>query len=276
MNKIKIITVVIIILLVGIFAPRLFNRPRPGDTIYVNGVHIATNAVGAGKPVILIHGLGYSKESMSQLAEHLKQNHLVISYDVRGHGQSDKPESFTLDDHADDLAAIIKTFKLQKPVIVGFSMGSYITLRAAEKYPDMFSKIVLIGTKGGGETSSSQQYQNSADTIMGRVFAPMTTPDAIAEFARSSASPVQLTNDQKNAIYKSLTEFDLMADIANVKMPALVMTGEYDGLNPPAAGKMVAESLPDAIFYVVPNAGHIAFFENPDFVYEHIDEFLAK
>lgn len=57
-------------------------------------------------------------------------------------------------------------------------------------------------------------------------------------------------------------------------IPVLVMTGEYDGINPPAEGRKVADALPDAQFEVIPDAGHIAFFENPERVFTLMDKFL--
>ena len=269
--------IILVVLVVCVVAAFLFlGNKNNNNTVNVNGVNLSVQVVGSGQPIILIHGLGYSKESMYPLVQHLQPNYRVISYDVRGHGQSDKPESFTLDDHADDLYALIRKYKLKKPIVIGFSMGSYIALKTAEKYPDTFDKIVLIGTKGGGTTSSSQQYASNAGSIMSRVFAPTTSQESIASYAKNSTSSVQLSDSQRNAIYKSLTNFDLLNDAGRVNTPVLLLTGEYDGLNPPAAAMSVADALPNAEFYVVPNAGHIAFFENPDFVYEHIDEFLKQ
>ena len=82
--------------------------------INVNGISIAVKEEGTGPDMVLIHGIFATKEIMNPLFDHYKRNYHVISYDVRGHGESDKPERFNLDSHADDLKAIIEHFDLKK------------------------------------------------------------------------------------------------------------------------------------------------------------------
>ena len=211
--------------------------------VEVNGINLSVQETGEGSPMILIHGRGYSKEYMNSLYDYYKGKYHVFSYDTRGHGQSDKPESFTLDDDADDLAGLIKYYGLDKPVIVGFSMGSYITLKAAEKYPYLFSKIVLIGTRGKGD-----RYADEDITQM---------------------------NANDAAILRALIGFDNMTDIKRVNVPALVITGENDKINPVPEGRKVAEAL-GAKFEVIPGAQHVAFMKSEELkqVCRLIDDFL--
>ena len=148
--------------------------------------------------MVFVHGLGFSKENMNPLFDYYRILHYVMSYDVRGHGRSDKPASWTLDDDVEDFRGIIVALDLEKLVAVGFSMGSYIALAAAEKYPDLFSKVVLIGTKGGGASSTQAIAAGGTDSsgesaVMKSVFAPQDTPGQISAFAASIASPVRLT-----------------------------------------------------------------------------------
>ncbi|AMV68770.1 Beta-ketoadipate enol-lactone hydrolase [Pediococcus damnosus] len=253
----------------------------------INGINITVKEAGSGQTMIFLHGRGYSKENMDPMFEHYRDAYHVVSYDARGHGESDKPKSFTLDDHVDDLAEIIANYNLGKPIVVGFSMGSYIALKTAEKYPNLFSKIVLIGTKGGGTTSSTEKVAKEgqlnglskaqmAQTMMQKIFAPQTTAEKIASFDKKIASKAVLTGTQQAAITNSLQDFDLITDANKVTIPVLVLTGEYDGLNQPVEGKKVADALPNARFETIPNAGHIAFFENPTKVYALIDTFVRN
>ena len=109
--------------------------------ISINGIDVAVKEEGTGQDMVLIHGIFASKEIMNPLFDYYKNNYHVISYDVRGHGESDKPEKFDLGDYAEDLATLIGYFNLDKPVVVGLSMGSYITLKTAELYPNFFLKL---------------------------------------------------------------------------------------------------------------------------------------
>ena len=184
----------------------------------INGVNLSVLEAGEGPAVIFLHGKDASKEYMSTLFYRFMWKYHVFSYDLRGHGQSSMPESFTLEDNADDLAGLVEAYGLKKPAVVGFSMGSYITLKAAEKYHELFSKIVLIGTRG-----------------------------------QTDIHPEKIT------------------------VPALVITGEKDNINPVPEGRKVAEALPDASFHVIPNARHVAFMrpKEMDMVCSLIDDFLT-
>lgn len=252
--------------------------------VEVNGVRLcvkqAGTNIGKSRSIVFVHGLGFSKENMDPLLNYYKDLHAVMSYDVRGHGLSDKPDAWTLEDDVEDLYELIRKLGFEKPVVVGFSMGSYITLATAEKYPDLFDRIVLIGTKGGGDSSIkaiSSQASSEEDRRAGirkRVFAPTHTLEQIHEFTHSIASPVHLTSEQREAIYKSLANFDNLTHTNNVNIPVLCLTGQHDGVNPLPQGKIVADTLPNGRFYEVLGAGHITFFENFPYTVQRIDEFL--
>ena len=251
----------------------------------INAINLAINESGTGQDMILIHGRGYSKENMNPLFNYYKDKYHVISYDVRGHGESDKPEKFTLEDHVKDLNGIIEEYNLSNPIVIGFSMGSYIALKTAETYPNLFSKIVLIGTKGKGKTSSIQNVNDENKNmkqedifkiIRKKIFAPSVTLEQIQEFDKEIASTVVLTKEQNEAIDKALQNFDLIEDANKVLTPVLIITGEYDGLNPVEEGKKVANALPNSIFEIIQNAGHIAFFENKKQVLSLIDNFIIN
>ena len=165
------------------------NGEEQERMLQVNGVNLSVKEAGSGPDMILIHGRGFDKESMDVFFRHYQSRYHVVSYDVRGHGKTVAPGEFTLDDLSEDLAGLLSARQSERPVVIGFSMGSYIALRTAERYPGLFSKIVLIGTRGG-RTSSGL---------------PMT--DEVA---------------------RALEHFDNLTDAPGVSVPALVLTGEND------------------------------------------------
>ena len=258
------------------------------STIKVNGIELAVKEEGSGQDMILLHGIFATKEIMNPIFDYYRKDYHVISYDLRGHGASDKPRKFNIDDHADDLKAVIEHYNMENPIVVGLSMGSFVTLRAAEKYPELMSKMVLIGVKGKGRISLMQKAielngGNSDIDLkeMGRligqlVYPPNTTPEQVAEYYRGNRGSVELTNEERKNIYLSLSEYDMMSDIDKVIIPSLLLVGEFDGLNPPSESRKVHDALNDSRLEVIEGAGHIIFFEKKDEVITLIDSFIKK
>jgi pimeloyl-ACP methyl ester carboxylesterase len=98
-----------------------------------------------GPPIIFIHGLTANAFCFQAFADDLARDHRVFAYDLRGRGDSDKPESgYNIPIHATDLAELIDALGLDRPVIVGHSLGALIGLYFAKQYPEYLNKLVLI------------------------------------------------------------------------------------------------------------------------------------
>lgn len=249
--------------------------------ISINNINISLKQAGTGPDMILIHGIFASKEIMNPLFNHFKNTHHVISYDVRGHGKSDKPKNFNLDDYAEDLKQIIEKLKLNKPIVIGLSMGSYIALKTAEKYPELLSKIVLLGSRPKGEISLVNTAENPnidlkemGRAISKRTYAPDTTPEQIEEFYKGNRSEVVLTNEERKEIYASLAHYDMATDADKVKIPVLLIVGEHDGINPPEESVKLHKILPTSTLKIIEGAGHIAYLEKEKEVIDLIESFI--
>ena len=98
-----------------------------------------------GQPIICIHGITANAFFFQSLADGLAMDYRVFAYDLRGRGDSDKPEDgYSVPIHAADLAALIDELGLEHPIIIGHSLGALIALYFAAQYPDKLSKLVLL------------------------------------------------------------------------------------------------------------------------------------
>lgn len=98
-----------------------------------------------GSPVIFIHGLTANAFCFQAFADDLANRHRIFAYDLRGRGDSDKPESgYSIPIHAADLEELIDVLELDKPIVVGHSLGALIGLYFAVHYPEKLSKLILI------------------------------------------------------------------------------------------------------------------------------------
>jgi pimeloyl-ACP methyl ester carboxylesterase len=102
-----------------------------------------------GSPIVCVHGITANAYCFQALADELSSTHRVFAYDLRGRGDSDKPESgYSLSIHSEDLAEIIDALELDRPLVIGHSLGAMISLYFAAHYPEKLSKLVLMD--GGG------------------------------------------------------------------------------------------------------------------------------
>ncbi|HZT99181.1 MAG TPA: alpha/beta hydrolase [Ktedonobacteraceae bacterium] len=98
-----------------------------------------------GPPVVCIHGLTANAFCFQAIADELASDHRVFAYDLRGRGDSDKPkEGYSVPLHVTDLTKLLDALGLERPVLIGHSLGAMIALYFAAHYPDKLSKLVLI------------------------------------------------------------------------------------------------------------------------------------
>jgi len=112
-----------------------------------------------GTPLVFAHGLTGNAFCFQALADELAGDHRVFAYDLRGRGDSDKPtQDYSVPTHAADLARLLNKLELNRPVVVGHSLGAFIALYFAAHYPEQLSKLVLIdgGTPPPWKTPDKQ------------------------------------------------------------------------------------------------------------------------
>ena len=98
-----------------------------------------------GSAIVCIHGLTANHTCWASMADALSPGHRLIAYDLRGRGESDKPDKgYSLELHGEDLGRLLDHFKLKTAVVMGHSLGAHIALRFAVKHPARVSKLVLV------------------------------------------------------------------------------------------------------------------------------------
>lgn len=254
----------------------------------VNGINLCYDECGntEGELVVLIHGLSSSKEDMFYLRDVLEDKYKVYTIDCRGHGKSDKMMGYTLNDHAKDVISFCKSLNSDSIYLIGYSMGSYIALKAGELESKLFKKIVLIGTKGDGKSSSVEQLVKDEGYDIGEIssfkfkrillkslFSPKTSIFTKLKVLKYR-SKVKLTQEDKLAENKALENFDNFKDIDKVKVPVLVIAAESDKINPPEYGLKVANSIKNSRFEVIKDAGHFMLLEKPEELEKLIKNFI--
>lgn len=110
---------------------------------------------GKGKQILCIHGLTANFRFWDCLASALSRQHRVIAMDLRGRGLSDKPHTgYSIEHHCKDILALMNDRGLEHPVLMGHSLGAFISLVFAAKHPQRVDRLILVD--GGGKLSETQ------------------------------------------------------------------------------------------------------------------------
>jgi len=110
---------------------------------------------GKGRPILCIHGLTANSRFWDCMASALSPQHRVIAMDIRGRGLSDKPNTgYSIERHCRDILALMDDQGLERAVLMGHSLGAFISLVFAAKHPQKVSRLILVD--GGGKLSETQ------------------------------------------------------------------------------------------------------------------------
>ena len=234
-----------------------------------------------GPPVVFVHGFPFSHEMWAPQVGALSDKYRVISYDVRGLGQSPAGDGqYTLEFFVDDLIGLLDGLKIEKAVVCGLSMGGYIALRAIEKYPARFSAAVLADTRSEADSNEAKIKRAAAlktvkregakvfaEGFLKAVFAPESftrAPQAVQKIRSiiEATPPAGICG----AILALASRTDTTANLNKVAVPALILVGEHDTLTPPSAAEAMAALIPNSELHVIPHAAHMSNLENtPEF-----------
>ena len=255
----------------------------------INGLSVFLEGNRKSKPIILVHGFPFDHTMWQSQVDVLSEKYFCITYDIRGLGESPVGDGqYTMESFVDDLEIVIDELKLDKPVLCGLSMGGYISLRALERFENKFSVAILCDTRSEADNNEGKLKRAAAiKKINTEGLAPFTK-DFItncygdiykkrykAEFekriAKSSAfNPVGV----KGSLLAMLSRTDTSDYLNKIKIPTLVICGEFDALTPPSVMKAMADKINEPEFVVIKDSGHMSPIENPAEVNNAIKKFL--
>ena len=251
-------------------------------TIVHNGIKLAYDDQGAGKPAfVFVHGWTCNRSFFAPQAAHFARRHRIVSVDLRGHGESDKPSGpYPIAAYADDIAHIIDHLDLGKVVAVGHSMGGSTVLQLAAAYPGHIAAIVMVDPASFVLTPEVRarleamvtaieagNQEHRRQSIVNSMFLPTSDRKLVEDvLAVMMAAPRHVAA----SAMQGLIEFDGRTVAAQCKVPALHVANELHR-NPP---HLMSQWLPNVVNACTVGAGHFNQLEVPDQVNAMIEAFL--
>jgi 3-oxoadipate enol-lactonase len=243
------------------------------NIVAVNGISLAYTRRGKGAPLVLIHGFPLDHTSWDEVASLLENEFDVIIPDLRGFGQSTTVETpYTILDMADDLTGLLDKLEIEKVALAGHSMGGYVALAFAKKYPQRVSGLGLVSSLAVADPPERKagRYQTAADVSqkgVGIVADAMTSKLSAVSHVQIFVRDVIEKQSQPALIgaLKAMAEReDLSSYLSSVTYPVVLIHGGADALISIERAKEIQAVLPSARLMELQGAGHMPMMEFPN------------
>ena len=238
------------------------------------GIHYETGGRQDGPPLVFSNSLGTNLSMWDGQALAAARGFHVIRYDQRGHGRSGAPAGdYTLNRLAQDVIDLLDGLGIQKTAFCGLSMGGMTGMRLAVDRPDRFGRMALCNTssfmpprdfwearikavKDGG-------MEAVADAVVARWLTPQFREREPTEMNRVRDMIVTTNPTGYVGCCAAIRDMDLRADLAGIRMPAMVIIGAHDPATTPEQGDYIVEHFPGAQKKVLDSA-HLSNIEQRD------------
>jgi 3-oxoadipate enol-lactonase len=259
------------------------------EFIAANKITLCTKREGSPdeQAVVFINSLGSDFRIWDEVLPRLGGQYSFIRYDLRGHGLSDCPEApYTIRDHVDDLSALLTALSVQKPILVGISVGGLIAMDFAATFPDAARALVLMDTfvMIGTETMWNERINTLREhgmahlggAILARWFAPSFREAHPLAWQGYYNMLTRMPVMGYTGTCEAIRDADLAASARTIDCPALVLCGAEDASTPPDLVRDLVDILPDARYSEISCAGHLPCVENPAETAAEIRAFMKE
>lgn len=246
---------------------------------------------GQGPTVVLSHALGCDLHMWDGVAAALQDRYTVLRYDHRGHGRSPATAGpFTMDDLADDAAALIQQQATGPVHFVGLSMGGMTAQALAARHPALVRSITIANAACSYDATARVGWQTRIDTVLAHGLEPIAdgalqrwfTPEFRADVQHGGSARVAALRAvlvatapaPYAASCAAVAAIDLADSNRRITCPALVIAGLRDEATPPALSEAIARSIATAQLATL-NAAHLSAVEQPVEFAKLLSGFLA-
>jgi len=259
--------------------------------IHANGIDLYYELYGPpdGDVLVLSNGILMSAGSWAYQKADLSRHNRLLLYDCRGMWNSDHPRGpYTMELHADDLAALLDALGIQQAHIGGISYGAEVSMAFALKYPQRARSLILSSAVSHSEPLLKAMIESWRKTVVARdadlFFQVSYWMNFSQAWIEANQTTLQATAQRYHSLdFDALLELidcflgmDLTARLGEIQAPTFVMVGERDILKPRHYAEIIAGAIRGAELVVVPGSGHALCHERPGVFNTLVLGFMAK
>ncbi len=254
----------------------------------INGIDLYYETTGEGSPILFIHGLGSSARDWEMQIPFFSKHYRAITFDLRGHGQSQKPPGpYSMPLFAKDTAELIRLLGAAPVHVVGISLGGMIALQLAVDHPELIKSLVivnagpevvvrtvkdrwnvflrfaivrLLGMRKMGEVLSKRLFLKEEHASLREVFVERWAENDPRAYANT---------------LRAIVGWSVMDRIHQINLPTLVLASDGD-YTPVSDKEAFVSKMPQAELVVIPDSRHALPVERPNGFNDAVLAFLAK
>lgn len=261
----------------------------PSCALPARGLTVAYDESGRGLPIVLVHAFPQDRGMWQPQLAGLSDSARVLAPDLPGFGES-APAPLTIDSMADVVAEFITTLGIAKAVVGGLSMGGYIAMALARRHANKLAGLILADTRADPDDPTARGNRDKAialtkekgvpalfETMLPKVLSDQTrnTKPDVVERVKSLAAR-QSVEGVTAALAALRDRPDANSGLSAIKVPTLVLVGEFDAVTPPLAAANMSVQIPGSKLIHIPGAGHLSNVENPTAFNDAVRKFVKE
>jgi len=257
--------------------------------IKANNIFINYRMNGKGENFVLIHGAGDNLNMWDHQVPVFSKSYRVITYDVRGHGETESPETeYTMSLLCEDLYQFTKAMKVKSAYFLGYSMGGRLVLNLAIDHPEIVKALILANSPVGlmpPEAIQGRQmmlellekgdFKTAVELMTTSAFSPGFKDENPTEFEKYKNVKLRNKPDCFTRIIRAIGTFSTIPDLSKVQCPVLIIIGEHDAIMGVDQGKLAQKTIVGSKLVILPT-GHAAAVESPSKFNSAVLEFLSE
>jgi len=235
-----------------------------------NGISVNYSETGAGFPIVLVHGLSDSSIFWAPLIPNLSKHYRTIALDLRGHGESEKPDApYSVELFSEDLLCFLQKLEILNAHIMGLSLGAAVAQQLALDHPERVRSLILISSFSYIDSELRRNLEILRERIttggipafFDAAVRLVLIPEIISANTQaiSEAKRECIRVNSRTSIIHAIDaciNFNNRDKIAQISQPTLIISGRQDALSPIHLAEQIHHSIPNSRWKIIEGVGH--------------------